>query len=157
MADPAALIGLTGTLAAALIALTGTIIKIAVDAKRRRAQTGRDHAEAARARADAEESTAAAAHYLTTAAHELIEPLRKQANTATDEARAARDEARDAHTTLLTVQRQLADHIDQDRAQKEARARAYAAHAQWDQQVTDQMRQAGMTVSDPPPLHETHE
>ena len=48
----------------------------------------------------------------------------------------------------------LADHIEADKRGKAARNRLYTEHSMWDQQVAEQLRQAGMPVSDPPPLHE---
>ncbi|WP_182357788.1 hypothetical protein [Tomitella gaofuii] len=135
------------TLGASVLVLLGVIAKLGVTSRHRGAETERAKAEAEHARAEtlsayaaAGESTANAAHQMTVAAAAMVEPLR------TDLAAARAETA--------GVKQQLEDHVTSDRAQKAARAKAYTAHAQWDQQVTDQLRQAGMDVADPPPLHE---
>ncbi|MDG3012136.1 hypothetical protein G4X40_18500 [Rhodococcus sp. D2-41] len=50
--------------------------------------------------------------------------------------------------------KELADHKKADREDKARRAVIFRSHAQWDHDVAKRLRDSGIDVPDPPPLHE---
>lgn len=49
---------------------------------------------------------------------------------------------------------ELSSHIEGDLEGKRRRAKAYLEHQEWDEGLAKQLRDFGVDVSDPPPLHE---
>lgn len=97
--------------------------------------------------ADTSSSTAAAAETIAKAANAILSPLRAELEQVQEDQKVTRAD-------LEVTKAKLQDHIDADARGKAVRAVKNEAHQEWDELMAERLRDAGLEVPDPPPLHE---
>ncbi|MEU6580679.1 hypothetical protein [Nocardia sp. NPDC046763] len=86
-----------------------------------------------------------AAAVLTATAMSLVEPLKEEIGDLTKQLGTVRGE-------LGTVRAELSAHKGATERREAARQQALSAHTEWDTQMADRLRAAGVDVPEPPPL-----